>query len=41
MEAMIQRIDEERYDSGRPAPNFRVNLMESVTDTVGINTPQY
>ena len=25
MEAMIQRVDEERYNSGRPAPNFRVN----------------
>lgn len=28
MEAMIQRVDEERYDSGRPAPNFRVNRRE-------------
>ena len=28
MEAMIQRVDEERYNSGRPAPNFRVNRKE-------------
>lgn len=28
MEAMIQRVDEERYNSGRPAPNFRVNRRE-------------
>ena len=28
MEAMIQRVDEERYDSGRPAQNFRVNRKE-------------
>lgn len=25
MEAMIQRVDEERNNSGRPTPNFRVN----------------